>query len=138
MSPVGIPAAPEGYNFESWLFDESTFFTRNLCNFIIFLWKRNWSFFTLLRGIGYIGTTWVLRKFAENCMPYMTDKDEAEANAELMLQNACGEMSSELCGTLLLEPGAYAYLPLKRNAEEIPKPICMIFGENDWSHSDEA
>ena len=62
----------------------------------------------------------------------ITEIQEKQSVAEVLLQTCLREKSSETGLTMILQVGAYANQPLQELLPEITIPVMFMYGNSDW------
>ena len=95
-------------------------------------WEKKISPFGVLRGIGRLGSRFLIRRYMHTRMDSIPD-DHFEDMLDYYYQIAMSPGSSEYALQTLFGLGVFAHKPLVNRLEELVDiPISFFYGEHDW------
>lgn len=126
VSPVGVPRRPDDY-------DAQTRNSSRLYRTVFNLWERGWTPQRLVRLAGPRGER-LVRAAVTRRFWTIESPEEREALSDYVYQISAHRASGEHAMNSILQPGAFARLPLVDRIDQLDSQLdtLFIYGDQDW------
>lgn len=126
ISPVGVPARPEPNSATGGRIRRSVF------AFLGYLWEKGVTPQSFLQKTPQPFARRMIRGYIQNRYFGECEEGEEDLMVAYSLALAKSPVAGEKAVSTLLQPGAWAYIPLESRLGGIEVPTTFVYGERDW------